>query len=725
VDWQSVRHAPSLKQSFLMWVHFSGNVARPQPARMGTDAPANVQYMVGGREPASAALVLPGMNDAEIMDSHTLELLEFGKVRELLAGYAASSLGKDLARGLEPSTDADAIRADLTLVSEMVDALSTGHAPPFGGLHDVRLVVRRAAIGAQLTIEQLLEVAGTLNCTGAIYRYRMRLGDRHRGLSDLLAPVEDLGPVAKTISGCIDGRGHILDMASPELAQIRQKLADVDDRVQAQIRRLLRDPKLREILRYPNATVSGDHYVLPVAANHRQKIQGVVHRTSATGETVFIEPAGVANLSSERAVLKGDEDREMRRILRRLSGDVGRIARPLVFAIDILARLDLVTAKARFSRDFDMYAPDVNTDGRLWLRQARHPLLVHLFRGVSGQESAVGSRESGVEEDAASTLTPDSSLPTPKREVVPIDIRLGFGFNLLVITGPNTGGKTVCLKTAGLLCVMAQCGMHIPAGEGSNAPVFHRILADIGDEQSLEQSLSTFSSHMSRIALILKVADARSLVLLDEVGAGTDPVEGAALGRAILDGLDQRGCRAMVTTHLGDLKTYAFHNERAENGAVEFDAETLRPTYRLNIGQFGMSNALRIARRLKLPRDLLKRAHRYLRRRQKRAPEMAQLQRLREETEKAREEALAAQHEAERQRAELLQKTERLAREAEEAAALREARLRMQPGDPVKVPRFDKPGRVVRVDHKRNVAVVSVGLGQWEVPLEDVFPAEK
>ncbi len=343
------------------------------------------------------------MSDAEIMDSHTLDLLEFGKVRELLAGYAACSLGKELARRLEPSVDADAIRAELALTSEMVDALGQNQAPPFGGLHDVRLIVRRAAIGAQLTVEQLLEVADTLNCTGNIYRYRMRLGDRHGGLSDLLAPVEDLGPVAKTITGCIDGRGHVLDMASPELAQIRQKIADVDDRVQHQIRRLLHDPKLREILRYPNATVSGDHYVLPVAVNHRQKIQGVVHRTSSTGETVFIEPASIANLSSERAVLKGDEDREVRRILRRLSGEVGRVSKSLVFAIDILARLDLITAKARFSRDFAMYAPDVNTEGRLWLRQARHPLLLHLFRGVKDSSAAVPRLEPFAKKSCPST----------------------------------------------------------------------------------------------------------------------------------------------------------------------------------------------------------------------------------------------------------------------------------------------------------------------------------
>ncbi len=651
------------------------------------------------------------MNDTVTMDAHTLELLEFHKIRELLAGYAACSLGKELARQLEPSTDAEYLRGELAFVGEMVEALGQGLAPPFGGLHDVRLLVRRAAIGSQLTVEQLLEVADTLTCTGNIYRYRMRLGDRQQRLADLIAPIEDLGPVAKTIGGCIDGRGHVLDMASRELAQIRQKLGDVEERVQNQIRRLLRDPELRKILRYPNATVSGDHYVLPVAVNHRHKLQGVVHRTSSTGETVFIEPSGVASLSAERSVLKGEEEREIRRILRRLSGEVGRVAKPLTFAIDILAHLDLIHAKARYSRDYDLYAPEINTEGQMWLRQARHPLLLHLFRG----ESAALAGE-------LSDSNPAANAAGSPRTVVPIDLRLGCGFNLLIITGPNTGGKTVCLKTAGLLALMAQCGMHIPAGEGSAVPVFQHIIADIGDEQSLEQSLSTFSSHISRIAYILKKADARSLVLLDELGAGTDPTEGAALGRAILDELDHLGCRAMVTTHLGDLKTYAFHNDRAENGAVEFDVETLRPTYRLHIGQFGMSNALRIARRLKLPRELLRRAQRYLRRRQRRAPEMAELQKLREETEKARAEALVAQHRAEQQREALRQKTEQMEREKVEAAALREARLKLQPNDVVRVPRFDKPGRIVRVDFKRNLALVSIGIGQWEVPLEEIFP---
>lgn len=633
------------------------------------------------------------------MDAHTLELLGFDTIRELLAGYAATSLGADLARQLTPSTDAATIRHELTLTTEMVDALGLGQTPPFAGLHDVRLLARRAAIGTMLTAEQLVDVADTLNCTGAIYRYRMRLAEHLTHLIELLAGIEDLGPVGKSIGGCLDARGHVLDMASRDLAAVRQKLAELDEKVKAEIRRLLRDPELRRILSYPNATIHGDHYVLPVAANHRHKVPGVVHRMSGTGETVFIEPASIAGLSAERVSLKAEEDREVKRVLRRLSGEVGRVAKPLCYALDVIARLDLITAKARYSRDYAMYPPDVNTEGRLWLRSARHPLLEHLFR------------------------TEAHPPATGRRQVVPIDLRLGLGFNLLVITGPNTGGKTVTLKTAGLLCLMAQCGLHIPAGEGSQVPVFRHILADIGDEQSLEQSLSTFSSHISRIASIFEVATPDSLVLLDELGAGTDPTEGAALGRAILDQLDRIGCRAIVTTHLGDLKTYAFHNARAENGAVEFDVETMRPTYRLHIGQFGMSNALKIARRLKLPRELLQRAHKYLKRRRGKSGELARLQQLRAEAEQAKAAALAAQHAAQKEKEEFERRKDALDRAAAEKAALHDLRANLAPGTLVKVERFGSTGKVVRVDVKKQTITVSVGLGQWEVPFDEIFPA--
>ncbi|QEL18056.1 endonuclease MutS2 [Limnoglobus roseus] len=632
------------------------------------------------------------------MDSHTLDLLEFDKVRDLLAGYAASSLGRDLAKQLEPGTIAEKIRGELALVSEMVEALIDGQAPPFSGLHDVRLLVRRAAIGTALTAEQLLEVGETLNVTGAMYRYRAKLNERHGGLIDLLTAVEDHGAVAKTISGCIDGRAHVLDMASRELGVVRQKLFELEEKVKAEVRRLLRDPELRKILSYPNATVNGDHYVLPVAVNHRHKVEGIIHRVSGTGETVFVEPASIARLSAERITLKAEEDREVKRILRRLSQEVGRVSKPLCYSLEILAKLDLITAKARYSRDFSMFAPLINDDGKLWLRNARHPVLENIFRNES---------------------RPDG---TPPRKVVPLDLRLGLGFNLLIITGPNTGGKTVTLKTTGLLCLMAQCGMHVPAGEGSTVPIFRQILSDIGDEQSLEQSLSTFSSHISRIAKVFELADDRSLILLDELGAGTDPVEGAALGRAILDQLDSISARAIVTTHLGDLKTYAFNNERAENGAVEFDDETLRPTYKLHIGQYGMSNALKIARRLKLPKELLKRAHRYLKRRKGKTGELARLQELRAEAEKAKLDALAAQHEADQQKAEYERKATALEREQQEAEALNAQRERLKANDRVHVSRFDAVGKVVRVDAKKQIITVTLGLGQWEVPFAEVTP---
>lgn len=666
-------------------------------------------------------LAEPTAVEPATMDAHTLDLLGFDKVRELLAGYAASSLGRDLARLIEPSTDFATIEQELALTTEMVAALGLGQAPPFSGLHDVRLLARRAAIGTMLTAEQLLEIGESLNCTGAIYRYRMRLAEHLTRLIEMLSGIEDLGTVGKSISGCIDGRGHVLDMASRDLATVRQRLYDLDEKVKAEIRRLLRDPELRRILSYPNATVSGDHYVLPVSANHRHKVQGVVHRVSNTGETVFIEPATIAGLSADRVSLKAEEDREVKRVLRRLSGEVGRVSKPLCYSLDVIAKLDLITAKARYSRDYDMYPPDLNTEGRLWLRSARHPLLENLFRNA---EPGIRNSEPEPPNPAlneANQLQPAPEPPSP-RKVVPIDIRLGIGFNLLVITGPNTGGKTVTLKTTGLLCLMAQCGLHIPAGEGSLVPVFKHILSDIGDEQSLEQSLSTFSSHISRIASIFEIATSDSLILLDELGAGTDPTEGAALGRAILDQLDKVGCRAIVTTHLGDLKTYSFNNERAENGAVEFDVETMRPTYKLHIGQFGMSNALKIARRLKLPKELLKKAHKYLKRKKGKTGELARLQQLREEAEKAKVAALTAKHEADREKEEFARRRTAIDREAAEKAALNELRGNLKPNDVVRVSRFDSTGKVIRVDIKKQTVMVSVGIGQWEIPFAEIFP---
>lgn len=640
-----------------------------------------------------------------MIDSHSLELLEFSKIRELVAGLAVSPLGKELARSLTPRTDLDSLRNEIALVTELAECLAGGHQPPLSGLSDVRLLIRRAMIGSQLSAAELLAVKELLACTGHMYRYRMRLGERFQRLSHFLARVDDLGMTAKTIEGSLDDRGRLLDMASPALAAVRQKLRELEERMQAQLRRLLRDPEVRKILRFPNATLNGDHYVLPVAANHRHRLPGVVHRTSASGDTVYIEPAALASLAAEKALLKVDEEKEEGRILRQLTAVVGKVARPLQVALEVLAQFDLLQAKARFSLEYRHWPPELNDQGRLRLRQARHPLLEHLFRhGLA----------------AASATAPCSAVQ--RREVVPIDVRLGYEFDLLVITGPNTGGKTVALKTVGLLCAMALSGMHIPAAEGSEVPVFRQIFIDVGDEQSLEQSLSTFSSHMSRIAEILQKADEQTLVLLDELGAGTDPAEGAALGRAILDKLRQLGCRAMVTTHLGDLKSYAFHDARTENGAVEFDVESLQPTYRLHIGQVGKSCALQIAQRLRLPKDLIKRARRYLHRRQRKAGQFKHLAAARLEAEKARQQAHEAELAARKQQEELARQQQALASAAATEARLRSWRHALKTGDAVHVPKMRETGRVVRVEPQKGVAVVQVGLGSWELPLVDLLP---
>jgi DNA mismatch repair protein MutS2 len=420
------------------------------------------------------------------------------------------------------------------------------------------------------------------------------------------------------------------------------------------------------------------------------------------------------------------------------------VAEALLGTLDTMTELDLIHARARLSIDYRMSAPNFNQEGRLVLRNARHPLLEALFR-IDPAIIATPTRPAVTAADTVAAASPDSeqeasptdvskpliavapdlpAAPEPKT-VTPIDVNLGLRFRMLIVTGPNTGGKTVALKTVGLLAIMAQSGLHVPAGEASQFPIFDDVLTDIGDEQSLEQSLSTFSSHVGRIREILGQATSRSLVLLDELGAGTDPTDGAALGRAILDELDRIGCRAIVTTHIGDLKTYAFSSAGAENAAVEFDDETFRPKYRLLIGNIGLSNALKIARQLRLPEHVVARAEAYLAQsRSGGSPDWEVLLRLRKEAEQAREAAILAQAEAERTREALAQRMAELQQESQKADTIAEARARLQPGDRVVVARlgYDRPGRLVKLDPRKKSAVVAIGHVTWNVAIDELIP---
>jgi DNA mismatch repair protein MutS2 len=670
------------------------------------------------------------------MDTHTLELLEFDKIRELVAARAACSLGKAAARLIEPAADLGEIHRRQALTTELAEALCAGLRPPLGGLHDVRQLARRAQKESVLEAEELAETVETLRAIGNIDQWLARVGDQFPRLGGLRHGIGEFSGVAVAIEGCLDNRGIVLDTASRRLSVLRREIGRARERIQETLRQMLRSPEIRRVLRFPNFTMVAHHYVLPVAKDQRGEVQGSVLRVSASNETVYVEPAAIGEQSAQLSMLRAREAKEVRRILRWLSAQVGMVAASLLDTLDTMAELDLVHAQARLSVDYRMSAPQFNEEGRLVLKSARHLLLEALFRGDPALPTTPPRTRSG---DASEVTEPadadDKIAPVSgkhaepsapgSRAVTPIDVSLGVRFHILVVTGPNTGGKTVALKTVGLIALMAQAGLHVPVEDGSQFPIFDDVLADIGDEQSLEQSLSTFSSHVGRIREILGHATARSLVLLDELGAGTDPNDGAALGRAILDELDAIGCRLIVTTHIGDLKTYALSNPSAENAAVEFDDETLRPTYRLRIGDIGLSNALKIARQLQLPEHVIARAESYLAQsRSSGLPEWEALQQGRKEAEQARAAAVLAQGEAERTRDALAQRLAELQNESRQADTIAEARLRLQPGDRVVVPRlgYDRPGRVVKLDVRKRTAVVAVGHVTWKVAIDELIP---
>ena len=678
------------------------------------------------------------------MDTHTLELLEFNKVRALVAARAACALGKAAAQSIEPTVDPGEIHSRQALTTEMVEALCSGLRPPFGGLHDIRHLARRAKQESVLEAEELAETVETLRAIGNLDVWLSRVGDQFPRLGGLRQEVGEFSGLAVAIEGCLDNRGKVLDSASRRLSVLRRDIARAQERIQETLKQMLRSPEIRRILRFPNFTMVGHHYVLPVAKDHRGEVQGSVLRTSVSNETVYVEPTAISEQSAQLSFLRAREAKEVRRILRWLSAQVGLVADALLGTLDTMTELDLIHARARLSIDYRMSAPHFNQEGRLVLRHARHPLLEALFRSdpaiiASSNRAAATAADQVVtartdsEPDPSPTALSEpliadaldrSTAPEPKT-VTPIDVNLGLRFRVLIVTGPNTGGKTVALKTVGLLAIMAQSGLHVPAGEGSQFPIFDDVLTDIGDEQSLEQSLSTFSSHVGRIREILGQATHRSLVLLDELGAGTDPTDGAALGRAILDELDRIGCRAIVTTHIGDLKTYALSNTGAENAAVEFDDETFRPKYRLLIGNIGLSNALKIARQLRLPEHVVARAEAYLAQsRSGGSPDWEILLRLRKEAEVAREAAILAQAEAERTREALAERMAELQKESQKADTIAEARARLQPGDRVVVARlgYDRPGRLVKLDPRKKSAVVAIGHVTWNVAIDELIP---
>jgi DNA mismatch repair protein MutS2 len=543
-----------------------------------------------------------------------LRVLGFPAVLDRLAALCVSPLGRERALALEPSPWVDEVARRQRLTTEARTLADAGAELPVRGLRDVRAAVHRAEIGGALAALELLEIRDSLAVGRGLKGFLAARAADAPGLADQGEGLSVFMDLESAIGAAIAEDGSITDQASPELARIRRDRRTADARLREHLDRVLRTPALQRMLRDPLVTIRGDRYVVPVRSEFRDQFPGVLHDQSASGVTVFMEPLAVVPFGNRVRELAAAEEIEVARVLAALSAEVGASAGPIGDTLDALGLFDLFAAQAALSRRMDASPPRLNGDGRLDLRAARHPLLT-------------GS-------------------------VVPIDVRLGGDFRTLVITGPNTGGKTVTLRTLGLLTLMAQAGLHVPAAPESEVAVFAGVFADIGDEQSIEQNLSTFSSHLTAIVEILRSLEtlpadpAAALVLLDEVGAGTDPVEGTALARALIETLHARGVRTAVTTHYGELKALAFTHTGIENASVEFDEATLRPTYRLAIGTPGRSNALAIASRLGLDRAIVDRARGYL------SEEQQDLGRVIQRVEEERAALAAAREAAARERLE-------------------------------------------------------------------------
>lgn len=634
------------------------------------------------------------------MDAHSLDCLDFQRLREILGDFALSSLGRSLAEHIRPVTRVALVRRWLAQVTELQRLAETRGMPPFGGITDVREIVQRCAPPLRVGVDEMMRIGTTLAGSHNVSVYLRDLPEEYPELQHLAGRVGDFRTIADRIARVIDKRGDVRDDASPKLERIRRAIAEANRQISDCVSRLLREPRVRRLLQYPNHTFHGDRLVVPLRTECRGRLPGIVHRTSDSGATLYVEPAEVVALNNRLSNLRSEEQEEINRLLWELAHEVHLNGREIQKTLETLAVVDLVAAKVRFAQAFEARCPQISDEGTLSVRAARHPMLLDLAR-----------------RKAAADQKPDP--------VVPIDYRLGIDFSLLIVTGPNTGGKTVMLKTVGLLCLMVQAGVPVPVAAGSEFGTFSNILIDVGDEQSMQQSLSTFSGHMTRLLDMLRHAGPRALLLIDELGAGTDPDEGAALGRAILDELLRLHCRCIVTTHLGALKGFAMTRPGAENACVEFDAQTLRPTYHLSLGEPGASNAIEIANRLGMPKRLVNAAHRNVSRKARALHSAIEGTRhVKRQAEHARRDAEQARLAADRARTEAAAAQQRLAQQQANFQQWVQRVVHLQTGDAVRVRNFDRDGEIVRVRLDQQRAEVDVGAFSVEVPLGDVLPPQ-
>ena len=500
------------------------------------------------------------------MNYKSLTTLEYDKIIDRLVSFAASDKAKERLKKLVPMTDIHDINAALSETSDALSRVYAKGAVSFGGVHDVGASVKRLEIGSSLNTVELLHISSLLTAAARVKNYYEDTTDSLTGYFHALEP---LTPLNTEIKRCILSEDEISDDASANLRSIRRQKVLAAERIHTELNKMLNSSSVRNCLQDFVITSRSGRYCLPVKAEYKSQVPGMVHDQSATGSTLFIEPAAVVKLNNDIRELELKEQAEIEAILAELSAKASEFTDELLTDFQVLTTLDFIFAKAQMSKQYKCSCPVMNTNNYINIKKGRHPLI-------------------------------------DPNKVVPIDIYLGKDFNLLIITGPNTGGKTVSLKTVGLLTLMAQSGLHIPALDHSELAVFDNVFADIGDEQSIEQSLSTFSSHMTNTVSILKEADAHSLILFDEIGAGTDPTEGAALAISILNDLHKRGITTMATTHYSEIKVYALTTDGVENACCEFDVESLRPTYRLLIGIPGKSNAFAISKKLGLPDYIIK-----------------------------------------------------------------------------------------------------------------------